>query len=567
MTSLRDRQTNRKHIHLILQSIQGVKKVPLKLGEPFGLEKTMINAFDWHQATRRVSSDMRTDFIFAPHIRLIFDKNADGVIDRTTKLLGSGRFVPGSPMTIEVPKSSRIRVQSTPPRSGPNYSRPGSILMPQDRLFYQFIADNCVEIIENHTDEERSFSHRIDKDDPDRLFQATRECWSNFQQKMREFSEARRINYVLKVDIANYFGSINQHILVNNLSALGLARPLVERLEVLLTSFTNSRSSRGIIQGVFPSDLIGNFYLEPLDRYLGDLNYLSARYVDDIFVFVESVSDADDLMKSLIPFLRSLDLTLNESKSSLFPKIRLVVEEPDLEILFQDAIEEIREQLEENDFEVSYGFQSEWDEDEEEDSDEDEEAIELRATEALFDSIDEFKGHEEEIERFCLPLFLKAGSDYAVQHVLTSFRDRPSMCQIYCAYLGKFVSDQSVFDFLFDQLELPSLYDWQLMWIIGAMLQRRTCSDDAVRRVLRIFRDRNRHECVRAVAAIFVGRKGDRVRVDALANECPNESPYVQAAIYFSSRSWPSTAKKNFRAQWGNRNELNILITEAFDNL
>src|SRR5260221_11296995 len=44
--------------------------------------------------------------------------------------------------------------------------------------------------------------------------------------------------------------------------------------------------------------------------------------------------------------------------------------------------------------------------------------LQLAATKALFDSIDSFPGHEESIERFCLPLFAKVQFDHAVDHVM-----------------------------------------------------------------------------------------------------------------------------------------------------
>ncbi|MFZ6019520.1 MAG: hypothetical protein ACOYXO_07895, partial [Chloroflexota bacterium] len=158
-------------------------------------------------------------------------------------------------------------------------------------------------------------------------------------------------------------------------------------------------------------------------------------------------------IKALIPKLRQLDLALNEAKSSLFPKSQLVVEEPDLEELFQEAIQEVQEQLADRDFEVSYGFQSDWGAGEDDDNDTENVDIELAATTNLFDAIGSFRGHEEEIERFCLPLFMKAGSDYAVDHVITSFEKRPAMCQIYCSYLGKFCEDKHVHKFLAAQLK------------------------------------------------------------------------------------------------------------------
>ncbi|MDU0078382.1 RNA-directed DNA polymerase, partial [Bacillus sp. IG2] len=134
---------------------------------------------------------------------------------------------------------------------------------------------------------------------------------------MRKKTSGTRIKYVLKIDIANFFGSINQHTLVNVLADAGLRKPYVDRLENILTSFSGDRSSRGIIQGIFPSDILGNFYLEPLDRFLDDKGVPSARYVDDVYIFVKSVNEAEALVRELIPELRSYDLSLNEAKSAI----------------------------------------------------------------------------------------------------------------------------------------------------------------------------------------------------------------------------------------------------------
>src|SRR5207245_9684179 len=109
-------------------------------------------------------------------------------------------------------------------------------------------------------------------------------------------------------------------------------------------------------------------------------------------------------------------------KSYVLSSGALMSEEPDLEALFRAAVAEVHEQLDDEDFEADYGFQSEWD-DEDRDSDEEEagasdQAVELRATEALFDSMEQFPGNEEKIERFCLPIFSTGHSDHAVVRVL-----------------------------------------------------------------------------------------------------------------------------------------------------
>jgi hypothetical protein len=250
------------------------------------------------------------------------------------------------------------------------------------------------------------------------MFLPTRTCWNELQKSLARHSTRKSIRYILKVDVANCFGSLNQHTLINLLNDSGYPRALSSRLKALLTSYTGERSSRGILQGVYPSDLLGNYYMAPTDRFLDDYGVPSSRYVDDIYVFVKSVDSGDQLLRELIPALRGYDLVLNEAKSVIMPKSALITEEPDLETLFAAAVAEVASQVDDDDFDADYGFQSDWD-----DEEVDEEDLELQATTVLFDALAEYPGHEENIERFCLPLFLKAGSSYAVEHVLNSFKN------------------------------------------------------------------------------------------------------------------------------------------------
>ncbi len=542
----------------------------LKVGSPFGLEKRYLDAIDWELAIQRISNDIRSDFIFAPHIRYILRQKKDNLIDLVKGELSSGKYIPSLPVTIEVPKSSCIKISSQPPRPGPNYSRPGSILMPKDRLVYQIISDEAAEIISKKTDKNRSYSHILDAENPEKMFRPTRVCWDAFQQDMRKKTSKERVKYVLKIDIANFFGSINQHTLVNVLADAGLKKPFVERLENILTSFSGDRSSRGIIQGVFPSDLLGNFYLEPLDRFLADKGVPSARYVDDVYIFVRSVGEAETLVRALIPELRSYDLSLNEAKSAIIPKKLLVVEEPDLEDLFRTAIDEVSQQLDRESFDVSYGFQMRWEEDDEDDeesetsddAEDEDDFLKIEATKKLFDGIDDYSGHEESIERFCLPIFTKASSDYAIDHVLKSFDDRPSMSQLYCAYLSRFMEDEDVYTFLCEAIQDSDRYDWQRMWILASLLQREAVEDSLVRDVNSIFSDGGCHETLRAVAAIFIGRFGDAARRKSLVKSYGNVSVYIQSAIFYISRKWPVVEKNNAKSMWGNGNELNKLIKD-----
>lgn len=534
----------------------------IKSGEPFGLEASYLGTIDWELARKRIVQDVRSDFIYAPHLNFIYTKAGAELTASLISELKAGNYSPGVPLTIEVPKSFRIRVAAHIKRLGPNFSRPGSILLPRDRLLYQALADQAAPIVKAKSDIGRSFSHQLGDADSAAMFLPTRVCWSQLQKALRKHSKKEEFKYILKVDVANYFGSLNQHVLINVLSDSGYPKSLYSRLEAILTSFTGERSSRGILQGMYPSDLFGNFYLAPVDKFLADLDVPSARYVDDLYIFVRTMLGAERLLRELIPTLRSYDLVLNEAKSVVMPKSALISEEPDLESLFADAVQEIASQVDDDDFDADYGFQSDWDDaDDESDDDGDSDDLELAATKLLFDSLKEYPGHEENIERFCLPLFSKAGSDHAVAHVLESFDKRPAMSQIYASYLAKFLDNNDVLEFLAELLTNKTIVDWQKLWVLAALSQVKEADDAQVKAASLILRDGNRHEALRAVAAVYVGRFGDHSRRKALVSYYGSVSPYIQAAIYFSTRSWPGIERSNAKTSWGSQNPLNILLT------
>src|SRR3546814_10724931 len=76
----------------------------IKAGEPFGLDTAALGKIDWALALKRVIHDLRSDFIYAPHISFIYSKAGDALIALLKSELKSGKFSPGIPLTIEVPK-------------------------------------------------------------------------------------------------------------------------------------------------------------------------------------------------------------------------------------------------------------------------------------------------------------------------------------------------------------------------------------------------------------------------------------------------------------------------------
>src|SRR5436190_20650781 len=101
-----------------------------------GLDATFVKNIDWSLALKRISQDVRTDFIHAPHISAIYAHAGEALVEQVKHDLKGGTYRCGEPVTVEVPKTFRIAVaDSKGSVFGPNYSRPGSILLPRDRLF------------------------------------------------------------------------------------------------------------------------------------------------------------------------------------------------------------------------------------------------------------------------------------------------------------------------------------------------------------------------------------------------------------------------------------------------
>jgi len=137
------------------------------------------------------------------------------------------------------------------------------------------------------------------------------------------------------------------------------------------------------------------------------------------------------------------------------------------------------------------------------------------------------------------------------------------MSQIYVSYLSKFLGTDDVDDFLLNLLKDVTLVDWQRIWVLAALSRAKEANDPAVKDALDLLKDANRHDALRAVAAIYVGLFGDHTRRKALISIYASVSNYVQAAIYYVSSRWPDVERRNAKASWGGHGPLHSLLTTA----
>lgn len=534
----------------------------------FGLDGAFIERMNWKRANTRIQNDVQTDFIFAPHLSSIYSHSEEALLEEVQGKLRGGRFAPQVPITIEVPKSAQMRVAKGRRSDGPNFSRPGSIPLPHDRLLYQALADEAAAIVESATDRTRSFAHQLSPAGSPEMFQANRKCWSAMQSRLSSLLDDEANRFVLKIDVANCFSSVNQHTLIKALHSTGYPSELGAVLENMLVRFTNDRSSRGIIQGVYPSDLFGDFYLTAIDQFLGDIQLPSVRYVDDIYILLPTARAAHRTLREVTDKLRSYDLMLNEAKSYVTTAKALNNDEPDLDKMFNQAIAEYREFLLDNQEVRSYGFQAVWHP--KSAAVASEESHEVEGLEVLFSSIPDYRESAEQIERFCLPLLGSAGSDYAVNYVLEHFVEKPSMSQFYCAYLNRFIEvDDEITERLSALLESDRItFDWQRMWILAALSNSGALSDATLKKAQQLAQSGNSHEALRAAAMPVVAKLGSYNRRKSLVDSYATlGSPYLQSALLYSSRYFPPVERRNAMSAWSAHNQLNRLIATALPAL
>ena len=509
-----------------------------------GLDQIVVQDIDWSNAARNIVLDVRSDFILSPHFDAIYNKCSEQLIEKTTQALRSGGYQPRMPITFSVPKGNFL-------------TRPGSILEPQDRLVHQALIERALPQIEENMDRNRAFSHIPDGENA--LFRPSHEGWDAFQVKVKQISDDSQ--FILRADIANYFETIPQHAVINLLSSSGVQREIVSLLEEQLLSF-QERTSTGIIQGIYPSDILGNFYLSDFDADCEMHDLASARYVDDIFVGFADRSKARSELVRLNARLRSSGLYFNASKTSILSREEAQFEEGELERLFDEARDEIHEHLGWLS-ESGYGFQGNWITEGEEPSAED---IELEATKNLLFRGGENDSQREKIERFCLPVLRGADDPAAIDLIFENFNERPQLTRLYASYLTHFSrNSDDIAERVTTLITSDEFFcDYQRMYMIAAVLNREDNAPSSIIKCQQWMESGQIGQETRALAAIFVAKFGSPQQKRAVRLRYENESSeYVRSAILYSAQFFAQADKKTAKRAWGGHSAINAMISEA----
>lgn len=143
--------------------------------------------------------------------------------------------------------------------------------------------------------------------------------------RIRSLHNSRNLSskYCLKVDISNYFNSIDVEILLNKLSfvddpvILNIFKAILTN-DVVLYNNVPVSDNHGAMAGLPISPFCANVYLSETDKLFNDMNVIYFRYSDDILLFADTMDELLKYQDILYSNLTTLKLSVNPDKEHIY---------------------------------------------------------------------------------------------------------------------------------------------------------------------------------------------------------------------------------------------------------
>lgn len=221
-----------------------------------------------------------------------FEDNVAKYIKELVEELKAGTWSPEPYYRIEIPKKK-------------NEVRKLGLLSIKDKIVQRAIKALIEPFFENLF-VDNSYAYRPNKGHNKAVRRALNEC------------QKKKNQWIVRLDIDNYFESINQHLLGARLHAFISDEEIVRlimlsvQMGVVNKQLKWNDSVEGVPQGAIISPLLSNFYLHTFDKFMQTLCRSYIRYSDDFCVFCETHEQAKALVQQISVYLKShLGLDLN----------------------------------------------------------------------------------------------------------------------------------------------------------------------------------------------------------------------------------------------------------------
>lgn len=479
--------------------------------------KKLSNILDLELAWRQIKKDQCNDII--PDILEYkdVDRDRNTTITKIKEKLDRG-YEPSELLNIDMPKKGYTL-------------RPGSNMIPEDRIIYQAVVDFISSKVEEPPTD-CVFGYRLDKNrQSNTLFKFWRPLWLEMRKKIREvYTNGHRC--LLRTDIAAYFEHIDHSILKTNiLNGQIREKHVLDLLDKLLRKWAVSDVKHiGIPQGCDASSYIGNLYLINLDKIMKREGFKYFRYSDEIYVLTKDEREARMAIKVITRELRRLHLNLQEAKTE-------IITDP------EKVAKEIGSEEEDKTKDFDYEFQRKLRIDDVEES---EEEIVRRYKEITRN------GRAKKVDasgfKWCSNRLSKLSSDKAVNFILRRLAEMPFLTDLFFKYLQIFVNRKRVRERIVNFLTSQNnIYEWQEMWLLFTLSKANKLDDVQLDVIRGIIRDRSKHWASRGAAIVVLGKLGDDADKNWVRGLYSSENNnYIKRAIAVSVHSLPKSARNRF---------------------
>ena len=224
-----------------------------------------------------------------------FQTQAEAELDRLREELLTGRYVPQPLLQIAIPKTKN-----------PQEERLLALPSVRDKVAQEAVR----RVLEPKLDRvflNNSYGYRLGKGPRKAVRRA---C---------HILQTQRPDWVVSLDIDEFFPSVDHLILLDQLRNLGIEEPVCQVLLLWLKMGQVKASGRwldvysGVSQGGIVSPLLANVYLHTLDIFLQKKGVEFVRYADDVRLFVATRRQAETAWEAVRDLLKSeLKLRLND---------------------------------------------------------------------------------------------------------------------------------------------------------------------------------------------------------------------------------------------------------------
>lgn len=222
-----------------------------------------------------------------------FEDKINAYLTEITTELKAGKWQPEPYLRIEIPKKE-------------NEKRQLGLLSVKDKIVQQAIKNliepRCENLFLNN-----SYGYRPQKGHAKAIRRCLHEC------------RIKKNNFFLRLDIDNYFDSINHDLLTARLHATIPDQEIVRlimlcvKMGVVTKNLSWQDTHVGLPQGAVLSPLLANLYLHSFDQFMTEHTQSYIRYADDFLIFCETAEQTQKILTAIIKYLASrLNLKLNE---------------------------------------------------------------------------------------------------------------------------------------------------------------------------------------------------------------------------------------------------------------